>query len=156
MKTFKKTFTTVFLIMAFICWPAILLSQNWSQEQKEVLEANQKLVQLWASRDLDGYMGCLHEDFVGWFQNDPLPIDKNSLRNWESYWLSNVKILRYESKPVSINIIGNTAIIYTYDTTLREDEDGKKLRYSKWTVTLIKENGKWLIIGTSGGTISED
>jgi hypothetical protein len=112
--------------------------------------------EFWADRNLDGYMSCLHENFIGWFNEDPLPIDKNSLRNWEEHWLSTAKILRYESKPVSINITDDIAIVNLYATAVREDENGAKLGYSKWTTVSKKEDGKWLIIGMFGGRVLED
>jgi hypothetical protein len=110
----------------------------------------------WANRDLDGYMSCLHENFIGWFQEDPLPQDKKSLRYWEEHWLSTSKILRKEIKYVSIKVTDDIAIVNYYMTTLREDENGKKLMYSKWTNICKKEDGKWLIIGMFGGRVLED
>ena len=136
----------LFLSIIIISCPIISFSQEWSNEQKEVWEFAQKMEDSWANRDLEGYMSCLHKNFIGWFQNDPLPIDKNSLRNWEKHWLSTVKIHHYESKPTSINITDDIAIIYLYSTTIREDEKGKILVYSKWTEILKKENGKGCIL----------
>ena len=107
----------------------------------------------WAKRDVDGYMSCLHENFIGWFQNDPLPLKKESLQNWEKFNLSNVKIHHQESRPVAITITGNIAIINQYGSSIREDENGKKLTYSKWTITLIEEEGGWLILSMHGGLV---
>ena len=87
---------------------------------------------------------------------DPLPIDKNSLRYLEEYWLSTVKILRYEIKPVSINVTDDIAIVNFYATAIREDENGEKLTDSKWTNICKKEDGKWLIIEMFGGRVLED
>lgn len=130
--------------------------QEWSTEQKEALGIIEKMDESWANRDLDGYMSCLHENFIGWFQEDPLPIDKKSLRHWEEHWLSTSKILRNEIKPVSIKVTDNIAIVNFYGTTVREDENGSKLIYSKWTNICKKENGEWLIIGMFGGRVLED
>ena len=132
------------------------ICQEWSTEQKEALGIVEKMDESWANRDLDEYMSCLHENFIGWFQEDPLPIDKKSLRHWEEHWLSTSKILRYESKPVSINISDDIAIVNLYATAVREDENGAKLGYSKWTTVSKKEDGKWLIIGMFGGRVLED
>jgi hypothetical protein len=98
----------------------------------------------------------LHENCIGWFQDDPLPIDKKTLRNFEEHWLSTSKILLNKIKPVSIKVTDDIAIINYYSTTLKEDENGTKLNYSKWTDVCKKEDGKWLIIGMSGGRILED
>ncbi len=153
MKTLKKTFVVIILFMASISWPMISSSQEWSQEQKEVLEFLQKQREYWANRDLDGYMSCIHEDFIGWYQNSPLPQDKNSLQYWESNSLSTSKILRQNGTPVTINIIGDIAIVFSYASSIREDVNGTNLRHSKWTHICKRENGQWLIIGTSGGRL---
>ena len=131
-------------------------SQEWSSEQKEAWEIVEKMSEFWANRDLDGYMSCLHENFIGWYNKDPLPLKKNSLQNWEKFNLSSVKIHLYESKPVAITITGNIAIINEYLSSIREDENGKKLSYSKWTTTLIKEEGEWLVLSMHGGKVLDD
>ena len=130
--------------------------QEWSNEQKEALRIVEKMDESWANRDLDGYMSCLHENFIGWFQEDPLPIDKKSLRYWEEHWLSTWQIPRNEIKPVSIKVTDNIAIVNFYSTTVIEDEKGKKLIYGKWSCICKKEDGKWLIIGMFGGSVLED
>ena len=133
-----------------------VMCQEWSTEQKEALGIVEKMDKFWANRDLNGYMSCLHDNFIGWFQEDPLPLDKNSLRHWEEHYLSTSKILRNEIKPVSIKVTDDIAIVNLYATAVREDENGAKLGYSKWTTVSKKEDGKWLIIGMFGGRILED
>ena len=146
------------LVLLFSCVILVIstsaICQEWSTEQKEALGIVEKMDEFWANRDLDGYMSCLHENFIGWFQEDPLPLDKNSLRHWEEHYLSTSKILRNEIKPVSIKVTDNIAIVNWYGTTVRVAED-KKLLYSKWTNICKKEDGKWLIIGMFGGNINE-
>jgi hypothetical protein len=134
----------------------VILAQEWSAEQKEALGIVEKMDESWANRDLDGYMSCLHENFIGWYNEDPLPIDKKSLRNWEEHWLSTTKILRHEFKPVSIKVTDDIAIVNFYSTAVREDENGSKFGYTKWTVVCKKEDGKWLMMGMFGGRVLED
>ena len=148
------------LVLLFSCVILVLntsvMCQEWSTEQKEALGIVEKMDEFWANRDLDGYMSCLHENFIGWFQEDPLPLDKNSLRHWEEHYLSTSKILRNEIKPVSIKVTDDIAIVNSYSTSVIEDENGKKLTYGKWTNICKKEDGKWLIIGMFGGTVLAD
>jgi hypothetical protein len=156
MSQFKSQVLFLVVLSHFLLWPAISLPQEWSNEQKEALAIAQKMEDCWVKRDLDGYMSCLHENFIGWFQKDPLPLNKESLRKWEKHWLSTVKIHLDEMKPVSITITGNIGIINLYASTIEEDENGKKLMYSRWTEILIKEDGKWLILGMHGGNMDDD
>jgi hypothetical protein len=130
--------------------------QEWSAEQKEAWGICDKMHETWANRDLEGYMSCLHENFVGWYNQDPLPIDKKTLQLWEEHWLSTTKIHRTTSKPVSIRITDDIAIVNLYGTAVRENENGSKLTYTKWTNVCKKENGEWLILGMFGGRVLED
>jgi len=154
----KSNMNLVLLVIVFqlLLGMTLLFPQEWSSEQKEAWATVEKMFDFWAKRDLEGYMNCLHPNFVGWFHNDPLPLDKKSLRNWESLWLSTEKIHRYEIKPVSIKITSDVAVVSYYDTTLREDEKEKNLGYSKWTDVLLKENGKWLILSSVGARLEND
>ena len=154
MKTLTKTLITL-LFMATISWPMISSSQEWSSEQQEVWELSERMEKFWIERDLDGYMSCLHENFIGWYGEDPLPIDKKSLRNGESYNLSHQKIHNDKIKPVSITVTDNVAIVNFYKTTRREDVNGNRLTYRKVTRICIKENGKWLILGNRAAAINE-
>ena len=155
MKTITKTFITL-LFMATISWPMISSSQQWSTEQQEVWELSERMEKFWAERDLDGYMSCLHENFIGWYGDAPLPINKNSLRNSEDYNLIHQKIHIDEIKPVSITVTDNVAIVNYYKITRREDENGNRRTYRKVTRICIKENGKWLILGNRAAPINED
>jgi hypothetical protein len=128
-------------------------SQELSSEEKEAWKLVKTMADFWAERNLEGYMSCLHENFVGWFHDDPMPLDKNSLQKFEKHWLSTSKIHVYEDKPVSIKITDNIAIINSYSMSVREDEKEKKIVRSRWTEVLKKENGKWLILSMIGRRI---
>ena len=150
MKKLFLLFSCVILVIS-----TSVICQEWSAEQQEVWELSERMEKFWIERDLDGYMSCLHENFIGWYGEDPLPIDKKSLRNGESYNLSHQKIHIDKIKPVSITVTDNVAIVNFYKTTRREDENGNRLTYRKVTRICIKENGKWLILGNRAAAINE-
>jgi ketosteroid isomerase-like protein len=113
------------------------------------------MIEYWASRDLENYLNCLHEDFTGWFPGDPLPVDKNTNQKFEAYMLSNVKVHLWDVQPVSITVSGDMAIVHYVLATIREDATGTKLLHSRYTDIWKKENGKWLNIGTHGVRVTE-
>jgi hypothetical protein len=141
------------MLVSAAIFPIGLFSQEWSQEQKEAWAVIEKIYNAWEKRDVDGYLSYLHKNFIGWYDNDPLPLNKESLRGWENHWLSTTQIIRNEIRPVSIAITADTAIINYYATSLRKDEQGNKLAHHKWTDVLKKEDGKWLVLGSFGGKI---
>ena len=158
-KTYNPTIMKK-LVLLFSCVILVISTsascQEWSAEQKEAFGIVEQMNDSWANRDLDGYMSCLHENFIGWFQDSPLPIDKKTLRQWEDHWLSTSKILLHQIKPVSIKVTDDIAIVNSYSSAIREDETGAKPTNSKWTNICKKEDGKWLIIGMFGGRVLED
>ena len=156
MKTLKKPFIAVFLIMSIISWPAISSSQEWSSEQQEVLAVTEKMLDYWAERDLEGYMSCLHDNFMGWFGPDPFPNTKETLRETESQTLMNQKIHHYRFKPISVTITDNVAIVNLYYIAIREDENGKITNNTKATETYIKKNGEWLMLAWSLARVTID
>jgi hypothetical protein len=155
MKALKKKYRLLLLVITIVSSPSISFSQQWSTEQQEAWKVCEKLLKFWAERDLEGFMSCQHENYTGWFGDDPFPEDKNASRNWESYNFSHQKIHHYETKPISITITDNVAIVNYYLTARREDENGNKITHSKLTEILLKENGKWLILGTHAVRVNE-
>lgn len=152
-----KTLSTYLIILMFTgVFVPKTYAQEWSNEQKEVLKATQTLYEYWANRDLESYMNCTHKDFSGWFENEPLPVNKNVLQKWEGFWLKEVKIHLWEIQPVSITVSGDVAVIHHFINTVREDEKGKIAVYSKYTDVFKKENGKWMNIASHGGKIKDD
>jgi hypothetical protein len=110
MKNRAQRMVIFILSLLFILCYSISYSQEWSSEEKEAFKIIQNVCDSWAKRDLETYMSFYHSNFVGWFQKDPLPIDKNSLHNWERYWLSTDIIHHYELKPVCIKITDDIAV----------------------------------------------
>ena len=150
MKNFGITKTVILLYVCFsIGLNTSLYAQEWSKEQKEVWELTEKMFKYFADRNLDAYLSCLHEKYVSWFDTNPHPIDKNELRNWESYNLKAEKILDYTVIPVSITVADNVAIINYYYWTRRECDKGRYYTQSRITQICKKENEEWLVIGNS-------
>ena len=156
MKKISTLLIYFFCITTLISLTKVSNAQEWSQEQKEVLKLEQEMISSWENRDLEGYMDCLHENFVGWFDKDPYPWNKETLKTWEKHWFSKSKIILDHTTFLTVNVIDDTAISNSYSQTLRENDKGQKHSYSKWTTVFKKQNGKWLIIGMFGGRILED
>ena len=152
-----KTLLTYLIIFLFTgVFVTKTNAQEWSDEQKEVLKATQSLCEYWANRDLESYMNSTHKDFSGWFENEPLPVNRSTLKKWEGFWLKDIKIHIWEIQPVSITVSGDVAVIQHYLNTVREDEKGKITVYSKYTDVFKKENGKWMNIASHGGKIKKN
>jgi hypothetical protein len=146
----KKLALPTFIFLLILSTGTLSLkAQEWSSEQKEVWELQEKMFKSYADGDLEGYMSCLHENYVSWSEGSPVPINKGDLKKWESSNLQSQRILNYTVKPVSIVVTDDVAVVNLYFWSRREATtvEGLFLTYSKITRFCKKEDGKWLILG---------
>lgn len=101
---------------------------------------------------MEKYLAYFHDDYLGWWNRDPLPADKAEVKKLLELDCATTKVLRYSVKPVGTKIHGNVAFAHYYWRRLMKDAEGKeKLKRGRWTDILMKVNGKWLLIGDHGG-----
>jgi len=143
----------ILCVIVFVAPP--LLAQEWSAAQKGVWKNVEAYWDLWAKRDLEGFLSYFHTDYSGWFNRASLPSDKASGRKGISHSFQTIKILVREINPVAIKIHGNVAIAHYYFSFIRRDAEGKESnRSGRWTDILMKQGDKWVLIGDHGGPTS--
>jgi ketosteroid isomerase-like protein len=131
-------------------------AQEWSSAQKEVWKAESDLWSLMSKGDMNAFFDCFHADYVGWDYDAVLPSNKEESKKMLSYFTAGSKMPFYEIKPLSIKIYGDMAFAHYYYTMAIEKADGKKkVETGRWTDILMKQNGKWLLIGDHGGSSPE-
>lgn len=129
-----------------------LFGQEWSEQQKEVWKNVETYWDLDAKRDLEGFMSYFHHDYSGWFNRNALPSNKASVRKFLSHFFETTKIVVQQIQPVAIKIHGNMAIVHYYYSRVVKDVEGKERnRSGRWTDILMKQGGKWVLIGDHGG-----
>jgi ketosteroid isomerase-like protein len=154
-----KQLTKTLIMLALFMLPAStsLFAQEWSAAQKEVWKNVETYWGLYAQGNLEGFLGYVHTDYLGWSNNAALPGDKSSNRKWVDHDMKTTKTLVYDVKPVGINIQGNVAIVHYYYNQIVKDLDGKeKASSGRWTDILMKQGDKWVMIGDHGGQTSRD
>ncbi|CAB1080694.1 hypothetical protein D1AOALGA4SA_8372 [Olavius algarvensis Delta 1 endosymbiont] len=126
--------------------------QEWSAEQKEVLEMEIKYWDSLKKADLDEYMELWHKDVIAWPHYAKEPIGKATLIQSVRPWYQ--LVTSYDLNPQAINVLGNfAAIYYRFSWTA--------LNGTKWTGRIghfwMKQDGKWQIIGgySGGGSTQE-
>ena len=133
------------------------MAQEWSAAQKEVWKNVESYWALDAAGNLDGFMSYFHDNYMGWDINEPLPMDKASVRKFVDYEYKTSKTILYTIKPVAINVVGNVAIVDYYYTRIYKDAEGKdKSRSGRWADVVMKQGDKWVLIGDHGGRTSKD
>ena len=107
---------------------------------------------LYAKGDIKGFLDYFHKDYCGWSNDAAVPSGKEVSQKWLEYMYQGSKVPLYQIDPVCIKVFGNTAFVHYYYDMIRESSDGKKSHSTgRWTDILLKEGGKWLVIGDHGG-----
>jgi ketosteroid isomerase-like protein len=152
MKRFIKRL--VVLAALSFAWfvPNPLCAQEWSAAQKEVWKNVETYNDLYAAGDLEKFMAYFHDDYLGWYNRDSLPVTKAELRKWLEHDFKTNKVLVYSVKPVGIKIHGDIAFVdYYYVQTIKDAEGKEKNERGRWTDILMKQGDKWVMIGDHGG-----
>jgi len=141
---FSKFFT--FSLSAFISlvFTAMSFGQTWSDEQIEVWNVIEAQWKASMEKDATWPDKTLHEKFLGWDNDRPMPQDKSSIHSWVLYRLENSTTLLQELYPVGIIVHGNTAVAHYFYSQATEDRKGEReTSHGHVTDVLVKENGTW-------------
>jgi uncharacterized protein YlaN (UPF0358 family) len=144
-----KTLFTLSFAVLFIATAAF--AQTFTKEQdaiwKLITAHNENLTK----GDIDAYAVMLHNDYQGWSNQDSLPVNKSTLTERLKTICKTAKINASGLKPLSITITKRAAVVdYMIDFTLVANEKGKTVTTTlkgKNVDFLVKEGGKWFILG---------
>ena len=129
-----------------------VVGQTWSDKQLEVWNVIEDQWKTGMEKDTTEYDMHLHEKFLGWDNQNPMPLDKSSVQKWHRYGMENSTTLLQELYPVGIIVHGNTAVAhYFYSVASQDRKDERKTVHSRYTDILVKENGTWRFLAWSGG-----
>jgi ketosteroid isomerase-like protein len=129
-----------------------LWAQEWSAAQKEVWKTIESYTQADVDRDTDKFKAYIHPDYLGWWNREPVPSTKTEADKFLEHDHKTTKVLVYTIKPVGIKVHGDFAFAHYHWQRLVKDAEGKEtLKRGRWTDILMKEDGKWLLVGDHGG-----
>ena len=149
-----KIKTRIFLVSALLL-PLIASAEDWTKEQKEVLAFEEACI---TTKDVDEFMGCFHEDYVGWFIDSTVPLSKSDREKPDADYFENIDGQVLLFKPVSVIVKGNMAVISYVTRDKSTNKTTGEVTYSRgrWTDVCLKEGGKWTWISDHGVDISSD
>ncbi len=125
-----------------------VFAEEWSAEQKEVWNVLLADIENFKKGDVQKIMDERHDDLVIWWNTRPEPFDKELAPYRYSAWFKYDIPKNWELNPLTIKISGNIAIIAnTYKFS------GEKLSENgRLFSVLVKQNNKWLLLGSSGAS----
>ena len=154
MKKLFMVLPLVFLFCIFLIESKPIHAEEWTTEQKEIVDWFKKYTEVSVEGNLEGIWSYYHPKFSGWdysqIMNEGVPFDKAWLQNSHKELYKNNKMISFEVEPLEIKIEGNFAIIHVNCVEKLKDSDGNEITYSgPWTSALIKQDGKWLFLSWS-------
>ena len=146
--------TTVLIISIMLIGSGIrsLSAQEWNPVQKEVWKNVNDYWTVMAKGDIKGFMEYVHQDYIGWDYDSPIPMGKADSQKWLEFYTQGIKIPFWDIRPLTIKVYGDIAFVHYLYTRVMEGADAKKTTENgRWTDILLKQNGKWVLIGDHGG-----
>ncbi len=152
----KKLTQIFFAMFVLLLLSGSSFAQQWSDAQKDVWSGVEKYWQASSSGDAAGFMSYFDDSYMGWSNQTRVPMSKANTAKWITQDVKNSTTLVYSITPLSIWVKGDFAYVhYTYEELSKNTETNKTTpRAGTWTDILMKENGKWMLIGDHGGRTS--
>jgi len=147
----RRTILTALAVTVIL--PAIARAQERTAAQMEVWNTIEAHWAIDKEKDLEGFLGYLHPDFLGWSNRAALPSDRASTEKWTRFRFSAEATVIYEIKPVGIKVHGDVAFAHYYAQFVNRDADSEQETiHERWTDSLLKSGDRWLFIGWPGGS----
>jgi ketosteroid isomerase-like protein len=150
MKKLMNIFTTALMLLAILS-TSTLMGQEWSKEQKEVWKEVKSGWEAWSKGDTDGAFNSIHDKYLGWNNDDPLPMSKQKWMDTYNKYKDYMTVDHYDLSPARILVEGDNAVVYYYfefHTTYKKGDKEKSSGMEGRNVEFyVKDNGKWMLFG---------
>ena len=151
MKKLFMILPMVFLLCIFLIESKPIHSEEWTAEQKEIVDWFKKYVEVSFEGGADKVMSFFHPEYIEWDFRQEAPIGFEEKKEGEEYFYNqNSKLTSFDVELLEIQIKGNYAIAHlNFEISYKDSEGKKSTTYGPWTAVLIKENDKWLFLSNS-------
>ena len=144
----KTSFNAFFILLMLSL--STINAQEWSPEQKEVIEFFNDYTKISLHGDIDEVMSYFHTDFSAWVYSmteETKPLDRDATQKTLEDFSQNFKTVAFEIKPVAIYILEDIAIAHVdFTETLIDTEGVEHHMRGPWTNTLLKQDKGWVFL----------
>lgn len=138
------------IFLLFFSVPLMALGQGKGTneaERKKIWETIKTLNRAWINKRTDEFKNCFHPQMISIQPEiaERLVGGESCIESWTDFSMK-TEVISFEEKDPLIQIYGDTAVV-TYYYNLQFEFQGKiKTVLGRDMTTLVKENGKWLIV----------
>lgn len=148
------------LVVCVACVLALLASpvqaKQWSEEQLEVWKVITKIWEQEKAGD-ESWMDVLHESYQSWPYESAMPMNKEDTVRWVHAERGHFKILVQQLSPIAVIVVGDTAVVHYYHSSMTEYDDGERETIDgRSTDVLVRTQGAWRLLSWVGDEIGED
>ena len=123
------------------------VNAQWTAQQEEVIDQLQSCLN---ETDMEVWLGCYHENYLGWYRDSSTPLDMAGKKEIAATWDWTVSAdgsLTVPFKPLSVYITDSVAItISANHIPMGYYREGDPSRTERWTIILVEYAGAWRII----------
>jgi hypothetical protein len=139
-----------FVTLLVFVFSAQAQQPSWNEAQMEVWDIVQKSWVDDAAENGNWPKDYVHENYVSWGADSGGPSYKASTIKWSRYSDESSSTLIYENSPASITVVGDTAVVNYYSTTVMTDSEAKRERsVTGISEVLIRDGKKWMFLSGS-------
>ncbi|HYW94550.1 MAG TPA: DUF4440 domain-containing protein [Bacteroidales bacterium] len=145
----KKTLLASLALM--LIFPLKTMAQEWTKDQKEVWQVVQNSWEAWKNKDVSSYFSNLHDQYMGWNSEQPLPTNKSELRSSVEARKDMMTLNHYVINPARIVVTKEAAVVdyyyVMYYTWKQGDKEKMDSERGKFVEFYVKDGGNWKLLG---------
>ena len=143
---------TIAVFMLVVLFGATAVNgQEWSKDQLAVWQEVEKGWEAYKSGDAEAAFSGIHEKYLGWNAEDPLPVSREKWKKEYEMWKQYLTIEHYDIQPARIVVTGNNAVVFyffeMYSVFQKDDMKKTNEMEGRNVEFYVKENGKWMLLG---------
>ena len=144
----------ILALLAALILPAGAKAQQLTPEQQEVWDVVQSCWDSAMQDDVEGLLGCFHEDYTFWWAEDVLPFGKEFVERIVPINLPAEDLAVIDIRPAQVVVKGDVAITHWGVRTFARTADGVlEPTVERISMTLIREGGRWSYLGGGGSPV---
>jgi|TARA_B110000503_G_scaffold43198_1_gene70689 hypothetical protein len=153
----KKMIVRLAAVVALASMTTFAMAADWNKDQAAVWSV---VTQSWedeVAKNGNWPKDYVHKDVVAWGESWPQPREAASIAKWSRFGEKTDTTLIYELFPVSIVVVGSTAIVNYNTVSVGNNYEGKRERSTQGLIeTLVYDGKSWRFLSLTSFEINSD